>query len=101
MTLAIRLTKEQEWKLERLAKKTARTKSYYVRKALEAYFKTLEDNYLGSIAQQRLKNPSTTYYTMEEVEQMLGLDDTHRSKRAKKPGKARSRRSPADHHLSA
>jgi RHH-type transcriptional regulator, rel operon repressor / antitoxin RelB len=50
--LAIRLPPEIETRLGVLAKKTGRSKSYYVREALVEYLGDLEDLYL---AEKRLK----------------------------------------------
>jgi RHH-type rel operon transcriptional repressor/antitoxin RelB len=41
--LAVRLSKDLEERLERLAQKTNRTKSFYVKKALEQYLEDEED----------------------------------------------------------
>ena len=51
--LAIRLPAELEKRLEKLAKKTGRTKSFYVRQAIFEYLEDLEDFYL---AEERLKS---------------------------------------------
>ena len=45
--LAVRLPEELEARLESLAGKTGRPKSYYVREALTAYIDDLEDHYLS------------------------------------------------------
>ena len=50
--LALRLPPELEKRLESLAEKTGRTKSYYVREAILRHLEDLEDLYL---AQRRLK----------------------------------------------
>ena len=69
--LAIRLPQEIEKRLEELAKKTGRTKTYYVREAILEYLDDLEDYYL---AIDRLDKPGKRW-TMEEVEEELGLAD--------------------------
>ena len=51
--LAIRLPPEIETRLDALAKKTGRSKSYYVREALVEHLGDLEDIYL---ADKRLKS---------------------------------------------
>lgn len=43
--LSLRLPEELEDRLERLAKTTGRTKTYYAREAIEAYIQDLEDVY--------------------------------------------------------
>ena len=71
MAIALRLTHELDKRLTMLAKKTHRSKSYYVREALEHYIEDLEDYYL---AMHVLENPGKIY-TLEEVEKMCELDD--------------------------
>jgi len=67
--LAIRLDPDIESRLERLAKKTGRTKTFYARQAILEHLDDLEDTYLAS---QRLKRPAKTY-SAEEVKDELGL----------------------------
>ena len=67
--LAIRLDPDIEARLERLAKKTGRTKTFYAREAILAHLADLEDTYLAT---QRLKRPAKTY-SSEEVKHELGL----------------------------
>ena len=45
--LAIRLTKEMENRMNRLAKRTGRTKTFYARQALEEHIGDLEDLYIA------------------------------------------------------
>lgn len=51
--LAVRLDKHIEERLERLAAKTGRTKTFYAREAIEAHLDDLEDFFL---AEERLKD---------------------------------------------
>jgi RHH-type rel operon transcriptional repressor/antitoxin RelB len=67
--LAIRLDPEIESRLDRLAKRTGRTKTFYAREAILAHLDDLEDIYLAS---QRLELPAKTY-SAEEVKHELGL----------------------------
>jgi RHH-type rel operon transcriptional repressor/antitoxin RelB len=67
--LAIRLDPEIESRLERLAKKTGRTKTFYAREAILTHLEDLEDTYLLS---RRLARPANTY-SAEEVKHVLGL----------------------------
>ncbi len=67
--LAIRLDTEIEARLDRLAKRTGRTKTYYAREAILEHLEELEDTYL---AMQRLKHPAKTY-SAKEVKHELGL----------------------------
>jgi len=67
--LAIRLDAETEKRLEDLAKKTGRTKTFYAREAILEHLDDLEDIYLAS---ERLRRPAKTY-SAEEVKHELGL----------------------------
>ena len=67
--LAIRLDTNTEKRLDHLAKKTGRTKTYYAREAILEHLEDLEDTYL---AVQRLEHPSKTY-SAEEVKRELDL----------------------------
>ena len=69
--LAIRLPKELEKRLERLAKKTGRSKSFYVREALLEHMEDLEDCYLALARMEKgLKGIS-----LKEMERRLGVAD--------------------------
>ncbi len=67
--LAIRLDPEIEARLERLARKTGRTKTYYAREAILEHLEDLEDYYL---AVEALQNPGRNY-SAEEAKRELGL----------------------------
>ncbi len=69
--LAIRLPKEIEERLEALARKTGRSKSYYVRQAILEHLDDLEDYYL---ALERLEQ-KLPGIPLDEVERRLGLQD--------------------------
>jgi len=69
--LSIRLSKQTENRLERLSKKTGRTKTYYVREAVEEHIDNLEDVYLSL---SRLEKPSKRW-TLEDLEGNLDLDN--------------------------
>ena len=69
--LAIRLPKDVEDRLERLAKKTGRTKTFYAREAILEYLADMEDYHLAASRLARnLKG-----IPLEEVERRLGLED--------------------------
>jgi RHH-type rel operon transcriptional repressor/antitoxin RelB len=53
LALSIRLPEELEARLEKLSKTTGRTKTYYIREAVEEYLADLEDHYL---VQKRMKD---------------------------------------------
>jgi len=69
--IAVRLPPEIEKRLKKLARKTGRTKTFYVREAISQHLDDLEDYYLAA---QRLEEnlPGTP---LEEVERRLGLED--------------------------
>ena len=73
--LAIRLPADVEDRLDRLAKATGRTKTFYAREAIVEHLSELEDLYL---AEQRLidnQAGKSRTYRLEEVERELGLAD--------------------------
>ena len=67
--LAIRIPQDIENRLQRLAQKTGRTKTYYAREALLRFLEDMEDEYL---ALSRLEI-STKRWTQEELEQKVDL----------------------------
>lgn len=68
--LTVRLPKDLEKKLERLASITKRSKSFFVKEALEHQLDELEDLY---IAIERLSDVDAKYYTTEEARKQLKL----------------------------
>ncbi len=68
--LSIRLTEDIDKRLDFLAKKTGRTKSYYVKEAILEHLEDLEDIYLSL---QRLEKPSKIW-SLEELEKGLDLE---------------------------
>jgi RHH-type transcriptional regulator, rel operon repressor / antitoxin RelB len=65
--LALRLPPKIEKRLDTLAKKTGRTKSFYAREAILRHIEDLEDFHL---AKRRLARKATPV-TLEELEQEL------------------------------
>lgn len=68
--LNVRLSKDIADRLENLALKTKRPKSFYVKEILTQYLDEYEDIYL---ALERLSDKNARYYPTEEVEKELGL----------------------------
>lgn len=66
--LGIRLAPELEKRLEKLAKKTGRSKSYYAREAIRRHLEDQEDYLLGLSVLKR--NEPTI--SLEELERRLG-----------------------------
>lgn len=69
--VAVRLTDDLDGRLENLKNETGRSKSYYVKKALEQYLEDRED-YLLAVARMEENNPRVSY---DEMRKELGLDD--------------------------
>jgi RHH-type rel operon transcriptional repressor/antitoxin RelB len=69
--LAIRLSKEIEDRLDRLAKQTGRSKTFYAKEAILEHLADLEDYYLA-VARLESNLPGIP---LEEMEQRLGLAD--------------------------
>ena len=67
--LAIRLSEDIEQRLQILATKTGRTKTYYAREAILEFLDDIEDRYL---ALDRLERPQSTC-TQEELEAEIDL----------------------------
>lgn len=72
--IAVRMPVEIETRLENLAKKTGRTKTYYVREAVIEYLGALEDLYLAE-EELRAIRAGARVYSIEEVRKDLGLED--------------------------
>jgi RHH-type transcriptional regulator, rel operon repressor / antitoxin RelB len=71
MPISVRFEDEIEQRLTRLAKLTGRTKTYYIRQAVQEKLDDLEDRY---IAEHRLEHPAERL-SLETVRQSLALDD--------------------------
>ena len=65
MTTSIRLSDELDARLERLASKTGRTKSFYIKEAIEEHIADLEDYYLAD-RRMRTYNPADNA-TLDEM----------------------------------
>jgi len=69
--LALRLPKDIEERLEALAKKTGRTKSYYAREAILEKLEDLEDYYL---AEDVMRRDDGTRFSLDEIKADLEVD---------------------------
>jgi len=81
--LAIRISHNIEQRLQHLAQRTGRTKTYYAREALLRYIEDMEDEY---IALSRLETP-TKRWTLDELEKEIDLDS-----RVGRQGKERTKK---------
>lgn len=73
--LAIRLPPSIEKRLEKLAKRSGRTKTYYAREAILKHIEDLEDAHEAERILQRVRAGKERTYTLDEVARRLGLDD--------------------------
>lgn len=73
--LALRLPAEIERRLESLAKKSGRSKSFYAREAILEHLDDLEAAYLSDEILNRIKSGQEGTYTLDELERELGLAD--------------------------
>ena len=72
--LAIRLPQSIEKRLERLARRTGRTKTFYVREALLEHLEDLEDLYLAESALERVRTGETPTIPLKDVMKRHGLE---------------------------
>jgi RHH-type transcriptional regulator, rel operon repressor / antitoxin RelB len=73
--LSIRLDDELDARLERLARLTGRSKSYYVRHAIEEQIGDLEDVYLARRVADRVAEGREGVIALDDLERELGLED--------------------------
>jgi RHH-type transcriptional regulator, rel operon repressor / antitoxin RelB len=74
-THTVRLPEELTQRLEILVQATKRTKSYFIREALERCIEDLEDAYLAETAYEEFLKSREQSIPLEEVERRLGLAD--------------------------
>jgi len=72
--LAIRLPEAIEKRLAELARRTGRTKSFYVREAILQHLEDLEDLYLAERALERIRSGEDEAIPLEEVMKRHGVD---------------------------
>jgi RHH-type transcriptional regulator, rel operon repressor / antitoxin RelB len=73
--LAIRLPATIEKRLERLAKRTGRTKTYYAREAILQHLEDLEDIYLAEQRMEAIEAGRVKTIPLEEIMRQHGLED--------------------------
>jgi RHH-type rel operon transcriptional repressor/antitoxin RelB len=71
---ALRLPEDLEARLDALARKTGRTKSYYAREAIVEYIDDLEDLYLAQERRALIERGKAKTLSLDELEARLGLD---------------------------
>lgn len=72
--LAIRLPQSIEKRLDRLARRTGRTKTFYVRQALLEHLEDLEDLYLAEAALERIRTGEVQTVPLKDVMKRHGLE---------------------------
>jgi len=72
--LAIRLPESIEKRLEKLARRTGRTKTYYVREAILQHLDDLEDMYLAERVLDRIRDGEENTVPLEDVMKRHGLE---------------------------
>lgn len=72
--LAIRLDKKLSSRLDALAAKTGRTKTWYARKAIETYIEDMEDAALAAAAYEEYLLDGRASSSLEDVTRRLGLE---------------------------
>ena len=73
--LAIRLPEEIEVRLEQLAKRTGRSKTFYAREAILEYLDAMEDLYSADEVKRRILTGAERTSTLAEVEQRLVMPE--------------------------
>jgi RHH-type rel operon transcriptional repressor/antitoxin RelB len=73
--ISIRLPKAIEKRLEKLARRTGRTKSFYVRQAILQNLDDYEDVYLAERVLERIRSGKEKTIPFEEVLKHYGLED--------------------------
>jgi RHH-type transcriptional regulator, rel operon repressor / antitoxin RelB len=72
--LAIRLPRSIEKRLEKLARRTGRTKTFYVREAILQHLEDLEDIYAAERILERIRNGQERTIPLEDVLNTHGVE---------------------------
>lgn len=70
--LSIRIDPDIDARLERLARLTGRSKSFYVKQAIEEHIEDLEDLYLAQRVAKRIADGRERLFPLEDLERELG-----------------------------
>ena len=73
--VSLRLPEDLKIRLEKLSKRTGRSKTYYMVEAISEKLEDLEDLYLAEERTRALRAGRSRTYTLDEVEKHLGLTD--------------------------
>ncbi len=72
--LAIRLPDDIEARLDKLAKATGRTKTFYAREAIVEYLEDLEDRYLAEREYAKVVAGKSKAVPLEEIAKRYGVE---------------------------
>lgn len=75
MATTIELSAEIDGRLAVLAKRTGRTKDFFVEQILNRGLEDVEDYYLASKVLERVREGKEPVFSSEEVRKQLGLED--------------------------
>ncbi len=73
--IGIRIPKSIGQRLDTLAKRTGRTKTFYIREAILEHLDDLEDIYFAEKVLERVRSGEEPVSSLDEVEHRLGLED--------------------------
>lgn len=73
--IAVRVPKNVEDRLTRLAKLTGRTKTFYVREALEEHLDELEETYLAERVLEEVRSGKEETVSLDSLIEKYGLED--------------------------
>lgn len=71
---SLRLPDDLNTRLNVLAQRTGRSKTFYILEAIREHLDDIEDAYEADAIMNRVRNGEEELYTSEEVEKMLGLE---------------------------
>ena len=72
--VSLRLPVEMIERIERLAKATGRSRTFYMQEAIKQKLEDLEDLYLAEQTLNDIRAGKSRLHTLDEVEEALGLD---------------------------
>jgi len=73
--IAVRLPDDVDDRLARLAARTGRTKTFYVREAIEEHLEDLEDYYLAAEVSERLRRGEEHTVSLDDLTARYGVED--------------------------
>ena len=74
MAISVRLPEDIEKRLDALARKTGRSKAFYIREMILSRIEDMEDYYLAAEVVLRLREGKEKTFSERETRRRLGLD---------------------------